>query len=257
MVRLPFDPATDYFGVLGLVPGATDAQVRAAYRRLAKTFHPDLHAGSSRAQARMARLNAAKAVLLSPSTRTAYEAARRARYGSAVALATPPAPSVPAAAVARPAGRAAGVASVRRPAAARRATVLGGPDRHSAFLLAAVVPLVGALAVYLVQAIQIAGQPARRVSPDLALAPITRASPEAVARSMLAMVQGKPPNRHAGLAAWNASDLLKDASPESSVVRALGRRLYFAGRDGDVGAWSLALADLCRMAGECTTERPG
>ncbi|WP_222268607.1 molecular chaperone DnaJ [Modestobacter marinus] len=35
--------ATDYYGVLGLAPGATDSEIKKAYRRLARDLHPDVN----------------------------------------------------------------------------------------------------------------------------------------------------------------------------------------------------------------------
>jgi len=50
--------AMDPFAVLGVKPGAAPADVTAAYRRLAKRWHPDRAAGAD-ASARMAQINAA------------------------------------------------------------------------------------------------------------------------------------------------------------------------------------------------------
>src|SRR5919201_5262504 len=80
MARVPFDPATDYYRLLGCRPGASAEELQAAYRRLAKTYHPDLHAGSAIAAARMARVNAAKAVLLDRETRAIYDRVRAVRH---------------------------------------------------------------------------------------------------------------------------------------------------------------------------------
>jgi DnaJ-class molecular chaperone len=39
--------AKSYFAILGISPNATVDEIRSAYRRLAKEFHPDLYSGSS------------------------------------------------------------------------------------------------------------------------------------------------------------------------------------------------------------------
>jgi hypothetical protein len=52
----------DPHAVLGVQPGASPAEVAAAYRRLAKEWHPDV-AGAAAAVARMAEINAAYAAL--------------------------------------------------------------------------------------------------------------------------------------------------------------------------------------------------
>src|SRR5207237_5482479 len=35
--------AKDYYGVLGLTPGASDADIKKAYRRMARDLHPDVN----------------------------------------------------------------------------------------------------------------------------------------------------------------------------------------------------------------------
>ena len=49
MTRVVFDPAADYYELLGVRPGASPEEIQSAYRRLAKAFHPDLHADSTAA----------------------------------------------------------------------------------------------------------------------------------------------------------------------------------------------------------------
>ncbi len=66
--------ASNYYAVLGLHERCTDAQIRAAYRVLAKQHHPDVKGGSHEAQARTQALNAAYEILSDPNHRAAYDA---------------------------------------------------------------------------------------------------------------------------------------------------------------------------------------
>jgi curved DNA-binding protein CbpA len=62
------------YGVLGTSPEADDSQLKSAFRKLAKAFHPDLHAGDKRAEERFKEINQAYQVLRSPRARMAHDA---------------------------------------------------------------------------------------------------------------------------------------------------------------------------------------
>ena len=49
----------DPFQVLGVTQNATEEEIKAAYRKLAKKYHPDLHPGSATAEAKMKEINEA------------------------------------------------------------------------------------------------------------------------------------------------------------------------------------------------------
>jgi curved DNA-binding protein CbpA len=68
---------TDHYAILEVPPGATATVIKAAYRRLAKEFHPDLNA-SPEAQSRMLQINQAWEVLSDPAQRAAFDRSRPA-----------------------------------------------------------------------------------------------------------------------------------------------------------------------------------
>lgn len=78
----------DLYGVLGVLPDATDSEIRVAYRRQARVSHPDLNQHDPEATLRMKQLNLAARVLLDRALRRTYD--RRARTGQR-ASARPPA----------------------------------------------------------------------------------------------------------------------------------------------------------------------
>ena len=63
----------NHYTVLGLDRRCTDAQIRTAYRVLARQHHPDLNPGSAEAVARTQALNAAYEVLSDPERRSAHD----------------------------------------------------------------------------------------------------------------------------------------------------------------------------------------
>ena len=54
----------DPYEVLGLTPGASDDEIKAAYRKLAKKYHPDLNGGSAEAERKMKEVNDAYTYLI-------------------------------------------------------------------------------------------------------------------------------------------------------------------------------------------------
>ena len=50
---------SDPYQVLGVSPDATDEEIKQAYRRLAKKYHPDLNPGDEEAARKMQEINAA------------------------------------------------------------------------------------------------------------------------------------------------------------------------------------------------------
>ena len=63
----------DYYNVLGVPKTATDKEIRSAYRRLARKYHPDLNPGDRTAEARFKELQAAYDVLSDPLNRPKYD----------------------------------------------------------------------------------------------------------------------------------------------------------------------------------------
>ncbi len=67
----------DYYAILGLQAGATEDEIRKAYRRLALQWHPDRNPGVSEAEERFKEISEAYAVLVDPAKRRDYDRARR------------------------------------------------------------------------------------------------------------------------------------------------------------------------------------
>ena len=64
----------DYYKILGVAQGATDKEIKAAYRKLARKHHPDVNQGSKEAEARFKEINEANEVLSDPEKRKRYDA---------------------------------------------------------------------------------------------------------------------------------------------------------------------------------------
>lgn len=74
------DAFVDHYKVLQVDPDADLDVIKAAYRRLARKYHPDVATGAEAAE-RMAVINAAWQVLRDPRQRAAHDAARRSKLG--------------------------------------------------------------------------------------------------------------------------------------------------------------------------------
>ena len=63
----------DYYAILGVKRGASDKEIRQAYRRLARKYHPDVNAGDKAAEAKFKEINAAYEVLSDAKKRRKYD----------------------------------------------------------------------------------------------------------------------------------------------------------------------------------------
>jgi len=62
-----------YYHILGCLPDATADDIKRAYRRLSKRYHPDLNPGDTMAAKRFIEMKAAYDTLSNPSLRAAYD----------------------------------------------------------------------------------------------------------------------------------------------------------------------------------------
>lgn len=64
----------DYYEALGLTKGASDAEIKKAFRQLAKKYHPDVNPGDQAAEAQFKEINEAYEVLSDPDKKAKYDA---------------------------------------------------------------------------------------------------------------------------------------------------------------------------------------
>lgn len=70
----------DYYKILGVAEGAADDSIKAAYRKLAKQFHPDTNPGNKAAEERFKEISEAYYVLSDKKRRAEYDAFRRGGF---------------------------------------------------------------------------------------------------------------------------------------------------------------------------------
>ncbi|MGL4792085.1 MAG: DnaJ domain-containing protein, partial [Anaerotignaceae bacterium] len=65
--------ASDFYDVLGISKGASDSEIKKAYRKMAKQYHPDNNQGDKAAEEKMKEVNKAYEVLSDSDKRAKYD----------------------------------------------------------------------------------------------------------------------------------------------------------------------------------------
>lgn len=63
----------DYYEVLGLQKGASEDEIKRAFRKLAIKYHPDKNQGNTEAEAKFKEINEAYQVLSDPEKKARYD----------------------------------------------------------------------------------------------------------------------------------------------------------------------------------------
>ncbi|GER22382.1 molecular chaperone DnaJ [Zafaria cholistanensis] len=72
----------DFYAILGVSKDASDADIKKAYRKLARTYHPDTNQGDAAAEQKFKDITEAHAVLSDPEERQQYDAIRAMGSGA-------------------------------------------------------------------------------------------------------------------------------------------------------------------------------
>jgi molecular chaperone DnaJ len=71
------DPKKNYYQILGVPESADEGEIRKAFRKLAKKYHPDLNPGDKGAESKFKEINEANEVLSDRKKREEYDAVRK------------------------------------------------------------------------------------------------------------------------------------------------------------------------------------
>jgi DnaJ-class molecular chaperone len=74
------DARKDYYKILGVNESASQAEIKSAYRKLAKEYHPDKHKGDKNAEERFKEISDAYSVLRDEKSRKEYDAVRNSPF---------------------------------------------------------------------------------------------------------------------------------------------------------------------------------
>ena len=86
----------DHYATLGVPPDATTAQIKKAYRKLARQHHPDTNPGDPDAATRFKTITEAYEVLTDPARRKAYDATRPPVTATTITTPEPDGPAISA-----------------------------------------------------------------------------------------------------------------------------------------------------------------